>query len=178
LAHAPDISAAVEIVIRRCYFHHFNHVQPSSSARALQPLGRETPNDVTEASQQISPASVNASRDAMSRDATSRDAASRDAGSRDAGSRDATSRDATSRDATSRDAESRDAESRDATSRDAGSAASGKPISTGALPGTSLSGFCLTAYVTGFGDEENEPRRRWEIALALMQHALVQVSRT
>jgi hypothetical protein len=42
----------------------------------------------------------------------------------------------------------------------------------------SLNGFCLTAYVTGFGDKEHEPRRRWEIALALLQHALVQLART
>jgi hypothetical protein len=42
----------------------------------------------------------------------------------------------------------------------------------------SLSGFCLTAYVTGFGDNEHEPRRRWEIALTLLQHALVQLTRT
>jgi len=42
---------------------------------------------------------------------------------------------------------------------------------------TSTNGFCLTAYVTGFGDEEHEPGGRWEIALALLQNALVQVSR-
>ena len=38
-------------------------------------------------------------------------------------------------------------------------------------------GFCFTAYVTGFGDSDHEPRLRWQIALALLQNALVQLSR-
>jgi hypothetical protein len=48
-----------------------------------------------------------------------------------------------------------------------------------ALSGTggSVSGFCFTAYVTGFGDSEHEPRLRWQIALALLQNALVQLAR-
>ena len=45
-------------------------------------------------------------------------------------------------------------------------------------PGACISGFCLTAYVTGFGDSDHEPRRRWEIALALLQHALVQTAQS
>jgi len=36
-------------------------------------------------------------------------------------------------------------------------------------------GFCITAFVTGFGDDEVEARRRWSIALTLVQNALVQV---
>jgi hypothetical protein len=43
---------------------------------------------------------------------------------------------------------------------------------------TSASGFYLTAYVSGFGDNEHEPRRRWAIAFVLLQHALVQLSCT
>jgi len=42
-------------------------------------------------------------------------------------------------------------------------------------PTESTQGFCITAYVSGFGDEEAEARRRWSIALTLLQHALVQV---
>ena len=38
-------------------------------------------------------------------------------------------------------------------------------------------GFCVTAYVTGYGDSEEEARQRWTIALKLLQHALVQVNR-
>lgn len=46
------------------------------------------------------------------------------------------------------------------------------------LPGQDeSSGFCLTTYVTGFGDCDHEPLHRWEIALALLQHALVQLNR-
>ena len=41
----------------------------------------------------------------------------------------------------------------------------------------SVSGFCFTAYVTGFGDGDHEPRLRWQIALALLQNALVQLAR-
>ena len=40
-----------------------------------------------------------------------------------------------------------------------------------------LSGFYLTAYVTGFGDSDYDPRRRWQIAMALLQNALVQWAR-
>lgn len=39
------------------------------------------------------------------------------------------------------------------------------------------SGFCITAYVSGFGEDEAEARQRWRIALTLFQHALVQVAR-
>jgi hypothetical protein len=45
-------------------------------------------------------------------------------------------------------------------------------------PSACISGFCLTAYVTGFGDSDHEPHRRWEIALALLQHALMQLACT
>jgi hypothetical protein len=94
-----------------------------------------------------------------------------------------TGHDATSRDNTTANAESAEAKSRDVVSRKpnekllAGKLASEKPMPSHAVLDTSLSGFCFTAYVTGFGDEENEPCRQWEIALALMQHALVQSSR-
>lgn len=35
-------------------------------------------------------------------------------------------------------------------------------------------GFCITTYVSGFGEDEAKARRRWAIALTLVQHALVQ----
>ena len=44
-------------------------------------------------------------------------------------------------------------------------------------PTDSRLGFCITAYVTGYGDSEDEARQRWIIALKLLQHAIVQVSR-
>lgn len=38
-------------------------------------------------------------------------------------------------------------------------------------------GFCVTAYITGFGDSDDEARQRWTIALKLLQHALVQLAK-
>lgn len=46
-----------------------------------------------------------------------------------------------------------------------------------AKPAESASGFCITTYVSGFGEDEAEARKRWSIALTLLQHALVQVAR-
>jgi hypothetical protein len=40
-----------------------------------------------------------------------------------------------------------------------------------------ITGFCLTTYVTGFGDSDHDPVRRWTIGLSLLQHALVQLNR-
>jgi len=42
----------------------------------------------------------------------------------------------------------------------------------------SVSGFCFTPYVSGFGDSDHEPHLRWQIALALLQNALVQLGQT
>jgi len=44
-------------------------------------------------------------------------------------------------------------------------------------PAPSSTGFCITAYVTGFGDAEHEPTRLWVIGLNLLQHAIVQLNR-
>lgn len=41
--------------------------------------------------------------------------------------------------------------------------------------GEPLDGFSITAYVSGFGEDDAAARRRWSIALTLLQHALVQV---
>jgi hypothetical protein len=41
----------------------------------------------------------------------------------------------------------------------------------------SSDGFCITAYVSGFGDDQSEARQRWNIAITLLQHALVQAVR-
>jgi hypothetical protein len=92
---------------------------------------------------------------------------------------DATSRDTTTANAGTAEAESRDVVSRKPTEKLARKGlACEKSIPSDAILDTPLSGFCFTAYVTGFGDEENEPCQRWEIALALTQHALVQSSRS
>ena len=92
---------------------------------------------------------------------------------------DATSRNTTTANTGSAEAKNRDLVNRKPSEKLAREKLAGeKPIPGDAILDTSLSGFCFTAYVTGFGDEENEPCRRWEIALALMQHALVQSSRS
>lgn len=39
----------------------------------------------------------------------------------------------------------------------------------------SARGFCLTMYVSGFGNTEQEAQQRWSIALKLLQHALIQL---
>jgi hypothetical protein len=147
LAHAPDIAASVEIVIRRCYFHRGNDKCATSPERDSQPLGKETTNDAALIGH-------------------------------------TTGHDATSRDNTTANTESAEAKSQDVVSRNPSEKlareklAGEKPMPSDAILDTSFSGFCFTAYVTGFGDEENEPCQRWEIALALTQHALVQSSRS
>ena len=40
----------------------------------------------------------------------------------------------------------------------------------------SITGFCVTAYVTGFGDSDHDPVLRWTIGLSLLQYALVQLA--
>ena len=39
----------------------------------------------------------------------------------------------------------------------------------------SVGGFSITAYVTGYGDTQEEALQHWGIALKLLQHALVQI---
>jgi len=41
---------------------------------------------------------------------------------------------------------------------------------------SSITGFCLTAYVTGFGDCDHDPLRRWAIGLNLLQYAIIQLN--
>lgn len=38
----------------------------------------------------------------------------------------------------------------------------------------SLQGYCVTTYVSGYGNDESEARQRWAVAIKLVQHALVQ----
>ncbi|HEY2233276.1 MAG TPA: hypothetical protein VGK01_07335 [Candidatus Angelobacter sp.] len=40
----------------------------------------------------------------------------------------------------------------------------------------SVTGFCITAYMTGFGDHDHDPVRRWAIGLHLLQNAIVQLN--
>jgi hypothetical protein len=47
---------------------------------------------------------------------------------------------------------------------------------TGDAQSNSRIGFSITAYTTGYGDNQEEALQRWAIALKLLQHALVQVA--
>ncbi len=40
----------------------------------------------------------------------------------------------------------------------------------------SETGYCFTFYLYGYGDDEDEARRRWNIGLKLVENALVQLS--
>ena len=42
--------------------------------------------------------------------------------------------------------------------------------------GDSDSGFYLTFYLHGYGDDEDEARRRWNVGLKLVENALIQLS--
>ena len=46
----------------------------------------------------------------------------------------------------------------------------------GSSPEASDDGFCITFYLSGYGDDEDQARRRWAIGLELVQHALVQLT--
>jgi hypothetical protein len=41
---------------------------------------------------------------------------------------------------------------------------------------TSDDGYCITFYLSGYGDDEDQARQRWAIGLELVQHALVQLT--
>jgi hypothetical protein len=43
-------------------------------------------------------------------------------------------------------------------------------------PEESDAGFCFTFYLSGYGDDEDEARRRWNVGLKLVETALVQLS--
>ena len=40
----------------------------------------------------------------------------------------------------------------------------------------SETGYCITFYLYGYGDDEDEARRRWNVGLKLVENALVQLS--
>jgi len=45
---------------------------------------------------------------------------------------------------------------------------------TADVSGDSVDGFCITAYISGYADDQPVARQRWAIAIRLVQHALVQ----
>jgi hypothetical protein len=136
LSQTPEIPAAVEVVIRRCYYHGENE-RPSGVAN-WEGVDRFAASERTE-------------KQADSGHGMERRA---DAGERSEADIEETGA----------------AERLDETVADERIRLSD--------PDESASGFCFTAYVTGFGDSDHEPRLRWQIALALLQNALVQLAET
>jgi len=48
--------------------------------------------------------------------------------------------------------------------------------SLGGAPGESREGFCLTFYLSGFGDDDDEALKRWCIGLKLVENAILQLA--
>jgi len=172
LSQTPEIPAAVEVVIRRCYYH-------GALPEAADQGGAENRGEVEEAGGEdiraegtidearagdvAEPQSSAAKREGADRvDASERtEQAEAGHGMKYDGNTDAEEQ-----------AEA-DLEKAKAAER-LNQAAADTRVGRSGLEG-SVSGFCLTAYVTGFGDSDHEPHLRWQIALALLQNAMVQL---
>jgi hypothetical protein len=162
LGHAPEIAATVELVVRHCYYRHEDSVAESGpEGRSLSPTVREPAStspgktedvevyEQTDIARCIEHVNVTNARhvDGLA------DAADDDE-HLDIATQDET--------ANATPLEEKD----DHRLR-------GNPRLDG--PNVSITGFCMTAYVTGFGDSEHDPVRRWTIGLNLLQHAIVQL---
>jgi hypothetical protein len=168
LSQTPEIPAAVEVVIRRCYYHgessflataHEAGAGGGTEVEGIEGEGmRAEAGDVAERQSDV------ANRERADRvGASERTEQQGDVGHGMEGHADAAER-------AGSDIEKAEAtESLDVTVEDKRAGSSG--------PDGSVSGFCFTAYVTGFGDSDHEPGLRWQIALALLQNALVQLAR-
>jgi hypothetical protein len=168
LARAPEIAATVEVAIRRCYYHsnsageraavHENWRREARDASDLQTWerGEAVVGNVEEAPGP--PGAKDSSRD----EADGREQVGRERG----GEREP------------------QWEVDGARVGDAGELAEtelrDRDVDDDRLlrgPDASTSGFCLTVYVSGFGDDQYEPGHRWEVALTLLQNAVVQLAR-
>jgi len=165
LSQTPEIPAAVEVVIRRCYYHGegalraiaVNETGAGETAEARYTAGAKDDGERQ--------SGVANREDADRVDARERTEQQADVGR---GMKCESSTDA------GEQAEA-DIEMTKAAERSNQRAADERVGSSG-LDG-SVSGFCFTAYVTGFGSSDHEPDLRWQIALTLLQNALVQLAR-
>ena len=188
LSQAPEIPAAVEVVIRRCYYHgeggademteegevgaEAEYVEIEFAAEGGAGVGGGDAVEVEfeaggdagaeDFAEQQSGAAI--------RECTDRVTASEGTGQEtDIGHR-MEHEDADAEERFEADIEEAETVGRlDETVTDEGSG-------LGSLGGA-VSGFCFTVYGTGFGDNDHEPRLRWQIALALLQNALVQLAK-
>ena len=165
LSQTPEIPAAVEVVIRRCYYHGevaLPEVAANEAGAGETAEAGYTPGAKDDGERQSGAANregvdwVNASERTEQQADVGH--GMKYEGNADAGER-----------AEADIEKAKAAERLDQTAADERAGSSG-------LDG-SVSGFCFTAYVTGFGDSDHEPDLRWQIALALLQNALVQLAR-
>lgn len=185
LGQAPEIPAAVEVVIRRCYYHGEGALPEAEASEAgaenvyrAETRSEADTGDATEVGNEVESGSAVMGGDAAeAKDIDERqsgtangEGADRAAASeRTRGRADIGEGHADASERSEADIEELEAVERlDEIAADEREGLSG-PSGTG--------GFCFTAYVTGFGDSDHEPRLRWQIALALLQNALVQLAR-
>lgn len=165
LSQTPEIPAAVEVVIRRCYYHGEGALREVAANEARAGETAETRNTAG-AKDNDEQQSGAANREGADRvDASERTEQQADVGHgmKYEGNTDA------------EEQAKPDIEKAKAAER-LNQAPTDERVGRSGLDG-SVSGFCFTAYVTGFGDSDHEPNLRWQIALALLQNALVQLAR-
>lgn len=163
LGHAPEIAATVELVIRHCYYHQKDSVSESSaksegrhlSMTATEPSSTSPGN--TEDVEVYEQTDIGCS---VYVDATRARHFDVFAGTDDGEHLDVARQDETAK--VTPLEENDDNRLRD------------NPRLGG--ENVSVTGFCITAYVTGFGDSDYDPVRRWTIGLNLLQHAIVQLN--
>ena len=155
LGHAPEIAATVELVIRHCYYHQKDSVSESSA----KPEGRYL--------------SVTATEPASTSPGNTDIGCSEYVDATRAGHFDVFAD-------TKDDDEHLDVATQDETAKvtpleenDDNRLRDNSRLGGGNV---SVTGFCMTAYVAGFGDSDYDPVRRWTIGLNLLQHAIVQLN--
>jgi hypothetical protein len=169
LGHAPEIAATVELVIRRCYYRRKEPGELDSVRGMVGSAGAGKPCDgrmryaadkQTSAAEAAGESTMPGEENNASIGQDKGDVERVDQSSR---------RDGARLKAAYADEGNREGERGEESVADEGSW-EGVDEST--------SGFYVTAYVSGFGDAEHEARGRWEVALTLLQHALVQLARS
>jgi hypothetical protein len=158
LSHAPDTLATIELIIRRCYFHRLC-AGPQDEADQIANSTRSEPgfHGVPVKEERVAPG------DCLSGQRLRLDLEPSQRPTDDKRPKDTCLNGAD------------DGHANVDPSRENPSADSDANADTN--PNVLISGFYFTVYVTGFGNREYEPRRQWEIAIALCQHALMQLSR-
>lgn len=171
LGQAPEIPAAVEVVIRRCYYHGERAVSEAAANEGeAGDKGEVEEGDITAAKE------GGAKDTAEARDAA--EAKDDDEQQSGAANRESADRAAASMRPRQRAEIGERSEAEIDGEQTAGGldeiAEDGHVVLND--PGAVI-GFYFTTYVSGFGDSDHEPRLRWQIALALLQNALVQLAR-